>query len=94
VGLDETYPMWILDGSADLPERSEFYPLAPIGVGTAQVESLTGYVARLAQSHVLSVGDMIGREPLSRACGGIQHRTVRFTEHGQNAMYFTPDCLR
>lgn len=34
-----------------LPERSRLYHLAPIGLGTYEVESLTGYVSRLAQAH-------------------------------------------
>jgi transcriptional regulator with XRE-family HTH domain/transposase-like protein len=78
VGHEKIYPVWNLDLSVEIPERSQFRPLPPIGVGSPQVESLTGYVARLAEAHVLSVGDMIGREPLSRTCTGIPHRTVRF----------------
>lgn len=78
MGHEEIYPVWNLDLFMEMPERSQFLPLAPIGIGTAQVESLTGYVARLAEAHVLSVGDMIGREPLSRTCNGIPHRTARF----------------
>ncbi|MHB1934996.1 MAG: TniQ family protein [Acidobacteriaceae bacterium] len=44
-----------------LPARSELYSLELIGVGTAFVESLSGYVARLADVHSLSVGDLVGR---------------------------------
>jgi hypothetical protein len=36
------------------PTRSKLYSLAPIGGGTAEVESLTGYIARLAQEHCLT----------------------------------------
>lgn len=36
-----------------IPTRSYLYHLEPIGVGTAYVESLTGYLARLAQAHNL-----------------------------------------
>ena len=43
------------------PPRSQLYSLEPIGVGTAMVESLTGYVARLAEAHSVSVGDLVGR---------------------------------
>jgi hypothetical protein len=32
-----------------------------MGVGTALVESLTGYTARLAEAHSVSVGDLVGR---------------------------------
>jgi hypothetical protein len=38
-----------------LPARSQLYSLEPIGAGTAFVESLTGYVARLAEVHSLKV---------------------------------------
>ena len=45
-----------------LPPRSWLYALAPIGIGTPFVESLSGYVARLAEAHAVSVGDLVGRE--------------------------------
>lgn len=44
-----------------LPERSQLYALPPIGIGTPFVESLTGYVARLATVHAVSVADLVGR---------------------------------
>jgi len=47
--------------SQPLPPRSQLYALEPIGIGTAIVESLSGYVARLADAHSLSVGDIVGR---------------------------------
>lgn len=37
-----------------VPPRTRLYHLAPIGVGTATVESLTGYVMRLAEEHTVS----------------------------------------
>ncbi len=42
--------------------RSRFYALEPIGVGTPQVESLTGYLVRLAAAHAVRVGDLVIRE--------------------------------
>lgn len=39
-----------------LPSRSRLYRLAPIGLGTAYVESLTSYIIRLAEAHSLPVG--------------------------------------
>lgn len=42
------------------PPRSLLYALEPIGVGTAFVESLSGYVARLAEAHSVSAGDLVG----------------------------------
>jgi hypothetical protein len=44
-----------------LPPRSHLYSLEPMGVGTKLVESLTGYVTRLADAHSVSVGDLVGR---------------------------------
>lgn len=34
-----------------IPPRSRLFCLPPVGIGTAAVESLTGYVARLAMTH-------------------------------------------
>lgn len=45
-----------------LPPRSRLYSLKPIGIGTPFVESLTGYVSRLADAHAVSVADLVGRE--------------------------------
>lgn len=48
--------------AADLPPRSRLYSLEPIGIGTPFVESLTGYVSRLADAHAVSVADLVSRE--------------------------------
>jgi hypothetical protein len=45
-----------------LPPRSRLYALEPLGIGTPLVESLTGYVSRLADAHSVSVGNLVGRE--------------------------------
>jgi len=37
-----------------LPSRSRLYRLEPIGIGTPYVESLTGYIARLAAEHCVA----------------------------------------
>lgn len=47
---------------AFVPPRSRFYPLAPIGIGSPFVESLSGYVARIADAHAVSVGNLVVRE--------------------------------
>lgn len=39
----------------EIPRRSELYHLEPVGVGTPYVESLSGYVARVAQEHFLPI---------------------------------------
>jgi len=70
-----------------LPPRSRLYALEPIGVGTPLVESLSSYVVRLADSHAVSVGDLVGRE-LSRvapkpltSCGRFMKEN-RASSHG------------
>jgi transcriptional regulator with XRE-family HTH domain len=45
-----------------IPPRSTLYQLEPIGIGTPLVESLTGYIARLSQSHSLLPGVLISRK--------------------------------
>jgi len=53
----------------DATPRTPLYPLVPIGLGTGQVESLTGYLARLAHAHRISVGTLFREvmEPQIRA---------------------------
>jgi hypothetical protein len=48
-----TYDTWDLSPVA-LPPRSRLYPLEPIGIGTPYVESLTSYIARLAEAYCVS----------------------------------------
>jgi transcriptional regulator with XRE-family HTH domain/Skp family chaperone for outer membrane proteins len=38
----------------NIPERSRLYNLEPIGIGTTEVESFSGYISRLAQEHSVS----------------------------------------
>lgn len=56
-----TYSNWDLTPPS-IPLRSYLYSLQPMGVGTSGVESLTGYVARLADAHCVSPGDLIAHE--------------------------------
>jgi hypothetical protein len=49
-----------------LTGRSYLYALAPIGVGTPAVESLTGYIARLAAAHAVETGVLVNHELLPR----------------------------
>ncbi|HAG80048.1 MAG TPA: hypothetical protein DCL61_02515 [Cyanobacteria bacterium UBA12227] len=52
------YQSWNVQKPA-IPPRSRFYHLEPIGVGTPYVESLAGYLIRLAQEHCVNVGQLI-----------------------------------
>ena len=57
-------PLLTLDlAPRSVPPRSKLYSLEPIGVGTAYVESLIGYVARLAEAHHISVATLKGLLP-------------------------------
>ncbi|BDI18785.1 hypothetical protein ANSO36C_45870 [Nostoc cf. commune SO-36] len=42
-----------------IPPRSRLYNLKPIGIGTPEVESLTGYIVRLAEEHCVPTGILI-----------------------------------
>ena len=55
------YEPWDIT-SPDVPPRSRLYALEPIGVGTPFVESLTGYIARLAEAHCVSTGVLYRKE--------------------------------
>lgn len=45
-----------------LPSRSRLYNLEPVGLRAGQVESLTGYVARLAGAHTITLATLFGWE--------------------------------
>ncbi len=51
-----------------VPMRSYLYHLEPIGIGTPNVESLTGYIARLAEAHCVTTDTLFAKElaPLVR----------------------------
>jgi hypothetical protein len=52
---------WRLN-SPVLSRATRLYSLAPIGVGTPMVESLTGYIARLDEAHCVSTGLLYWKE--------------------------------
>jgi len=67
-----------------------------MGVGTELVESLTSYVARLADAHSVSVGDLVGRvlADLTHTKDAIITQTakaVRVGGHGFRACNYTPN---
>lgn len=55
------YEQWELS-SPVLPLPTRLYSLSPIGVGTPMVESLSGYIARLAEAHCVSAGLLYWKE--------------------------------
>ena len=55
------YDLWSLT-LPTLPPRSRLYSLAPMGIGTGLVESLTSYMMRLAEAHAVSPVTLIRQE--------------------------------
>lgn len=72
-----TYEGWEVS-RPNVAHRSYLYPLVPIGVGTAGVESLTGYISRLATAHAVRTGTLIFHElrPRIRCTKGVSAGTV------------------
>lgn len=70
----EIYPHWDIEPPA-LPTRSKLFRLEPIGIGTAEVESLTSYIARLAEAHCVSPRQLLCEEILAPA----GKRTVHYS---------------
>lgn len=56
-----TYESWDLE-KPPVPSRSRLYHLEPICVGTPYVESLTGYIARLAEAHCVLTNTLFAKE--------------------------------
>ncbi len=50
--------LWDLQKPA-IPPRSRLYHLEPIGISTPYVESLTGYIARIAEAHCVSIRHLL-----------------------------------
>ena len=87
--MQQVFEAWDL-APRQLRPRSRLYSLAPEGIGTAFVESLSGYVVRLAEAHAVSAGDLIRRElsrhtssPLdfpthSQSINGLENRAARW----------------
>lgn len=56
----ELHPLELIAQS--VPQRSCLYPLEPMGIGSPDVECLTGYAARLADRHHVTTGDLMKKE--------------------------------
>ncbi len=62
---DEVYEGWE-PSPPHVTGRSYLYSLAPIGVGSTAIESLTGYIARLSLAHAVETGALVNHELLPR----------------------------
>src|SRR5579872_69921 len=72
-----------------IPARSRLHSIEPIGIGTPFVESLTGYMIRLAASHAVRVSDLIEHElrtsiPYFHAPAGIPNAINGVNESARN----------
>jgi hypothetical protein len=65
----EEFEAWDTDTSL-LPPPTRLYHLPPIGVGTPMVESLTGYIVRLAEELCVSAGVLYWKEIRTLAAKG------------------------
>lgn len=65
----EEYEAWD-NGTLLLPPGTRLYHLPPIGLGTPMVESLTGYIVRLAEEHCVSAGVLYWKEIRTWAAKG------------------------
>jgi hypothetical protein len=54
----DQYGEWDLT-PLSIPPRSALYATSPIGMGTPLVESLTGYITRLAEAHSVFSGPLL-----------------------------------
>jgi len=59
--LLQEYEVWDID-TPFLSPVTRLYHLPPIGLGTPMVESLTGYIVRLAEAHCVSAGVLYWKE--------------------------------
>ena len=57
----QEYETWDTD-TPILPPVTRLYHFSPIGLGTPMVESLTGYIVRLAEAHCVSAGVLYAKE--------------------------------
>lgn len=93
----ETFPSYEVErpGQAVLPTRSRLYALAPVGVGTPLVESLTSYLSRLAQSHGVTVEKLAVTEiaPLIPKSAKMTQDEVSIRSHNLNGIGAWPPLV-
>src|SRR6266516_4530489 len=85
------FPWWHLTSIA-LPERSTLYAPAPIGVGTPLCESLTSYLARLAEPHSVYPGVLL--QPMYVPLLWIYREISTCTRHGVRLQTHCHHCAR
>jgi hypothetical protein len=86
--MQPNFDLWDLT-PVPIPVRSRLHSIEPIGVGTPFVESLTGYVIRLAAAHAVRVSDLIEHElrtsiPYFHAAAAIPNAVNGVNESARN----------
>jgi transcriptional regulator with XRE-family HTH domain len=82
-----------------LPPHSRLYCLKPVGLGTAGVESLTGYIARLAQVHsvrtrILVLNELVPLWGRGRLCRSVNSGLSAFWKNEASALNGTRGWAR
>jgi len=86
-GAGNGWPVWEV---VTIPSRSRFYHMMPVGIGTAYVESATGYSSRLAAAHSVTLAALFGYEiaPL------LNKNYLRNSEARSNKNAVLANCFR
>ena len=68
-----------------IPDRSHFYPLSPLAIGTPYAESLISYVTRLSNAHLVKPRDFVahGIAPFLKRPGVLSHGSTYFSSFGK-----------
>lgn len=80
-----SYESWEIQ-IPQIEQYSRLYNLAPIGIGTSFVESLTSYISRMAATHSIQTGTLIAKEITPRLNKDYMNKIART---GGNGFY---DC--
>lgn len=78
------YEMWEV-AAPSLPARSRLYPIEPLGLGSLLSESMTSYIARLAEAHSVPTGIFVAGELLPHYARSYlpKNRTVLWFTHAR-----------
>jgi AraC-like DNA-binding protein/DNA-binding transcriptional regulator YhcF (GntR family) len=82
----DTFPTYEVEPPVPtaLPPRSRLYSLAPIGIGTPMVESLTSYLTRLAHAHGVTVENLAAAEIAPLVNKSAQAARAKFSTDSYN----------
>jgi hypothetical protein len=87
------YPSWDRTAPQPLPARSYSYHLQPIAFGSPEVESLTGYLIRLAEAHDITAGVLLNQELLPKVRAAFGRRTYRSPTKAESTFVYASHTL-